>query len=467
VQTPLKNKLFTAKQFALRQKRRCKVVSSRLSRRDRRIERLEARIKQLEQRLEPRRVANYHYPLQIILIAVFMVVQAQGSLRCAAKTVGFVSKLLGWDYGIPSAATVRNWVLKIGHYALHHPQVLRGDFSLILDESIQIGGEKLLLMLGLPLPANSCYSEAITMEQVCVLGLEVQRSWTAEAIVEFYHSTLSRYLDIKVLHLICDQGTNLLAAMRQLGLSWVSDCSHVMMNAAKTIFAEDTKLSELCAQVGRLRRQVLLGEWGFLAPPTLRDKDRFHRVFDLVAWLDRLKSYGNQLPAAGRAKLCFLLPHHWLIKRLRQVHDLMAISARILKRRGLSQWSYQRWKAAVQTYLGGQAQVTAAARRFVSIIDQYFQDHRHLYADQDQVICCSDIIESMFGRYKNKGGVKVISADVLSIALYGRELNPDWVVTALEATTEQHVIDWQNRYTSDNRYSILRRMARELKTDTA
>jgi len=44
-------------------------------------------------------------------------------------------------------------------------------------------------------------------------------------------------------------------------------------------------------------------------------------------------------------------------------------------------------------------------------------------ANGHQLLCCSEIIESIFGRYKNKGGMKAISADVLSIALYNQTLS--------------------------------------------
>ena len=86
-----------------------------------------------------------------------------------------------------------------------------------------------------------------------------------------------------------------------------------------------------------------------------------------------------------------------------------------------------------------------------------------IFKDQDQLLCCSDIIESIFGRYKNKGGMKAISADVLAIALYNTDLTPDLIKTAMTSVSEQDVARWKQNYVCGNRYSLIRRMDKELK----
>ena len=110
-----------------------------------------------------------------------------------------------------------------------------------------------------------------------------------------------------------------------------------------------------------------------------------------------------------------------------------------------------------------QDKVTTAAKHFITIVEKYFSEHQPIFRDQDQVLCCSDIIESIFGRYKNKGVMKVISADVLSITLYNTDLTTALIKTALTSVREQDVVRWKEKYVCDNRYSLIRRMDKELK----
>lgn len=55
---------------------------------------------------------------------------------------------------------------------------LQGDYVVIIDESIQIVKEKLLLMLGIKVAPGQCYSAPLCGADAEVLGIEVQNSWT-------------------------------------------------------------------------------------------------------------------------------------------------------------------------------------------------------------------------------------------------------------------------------------------------
>ncbi len=445
------------------QRRQLKAI---IKARDAKISRLEAENKRLKVITQPQPIFNYVYPAQIILLAVFMVVHAGASLRCAAATVEFYAKLMGWPPRKPSPASVRGWVLKCGYHSLTYARNLQGDYMAIIDESIQIGGEKLLLLLGVKLgPSGYTHSAALTTGDVEVLGMEVQPSWNGEMVAHFISHRLKSYPKLNLLYVVCDQGTTLLAALRRLHFTFVSDCSHVMMNAAKALFGQDAKLSGFCQRIGTIRRQLALTKWSFLLPPTLRDKDRFLRIFTLCKWVDRMDQYWDKLDSSGRVKISFYRRYGTLLNRLRQVRDLITITAGVLKKEGLSEQSHEKWEGLVNDYLATQAVITHKAKQFIKLMKNYFAQHAGLYKDGKQLACCSDIIESTFGRYKNKGGMKVISADVLGIALYNRELTMDFVTDSMLAVRLQAVEEWSKKNICHNRYSLLRKMHRELKSE--
>jgi hypothetical protein len=73
------------------------------------------------------------------------------------------------------------------------------------------------------------------------------------------------------------------------------------------------------------------------------------------------------------------------------------------------------------------------------------------------------VIESVFGRYKNKGGVKAISADVLKIPLYGVDLTLDFITEALITVSYQEVYKWETKNTCPTRFGQIRSMRNQLK----
>lgn len=459
----LKNRILFWKTNALARTKYQELLKAQLRRRDLRIRKLEAEVANLKQITEPIAVANHCYPAQLIALAVFIVVHANGSLRGAAKTIGYVSRMLGWHYGQPSHTTIRQWVLRSGLYLLEHGKAKSGDYVGIIDESIQIGKEKFLLFLGIRLSANQSLCAPLKIADAEVLGMEVQQSWKSEEVSNFITNRLAHHSGIQLKYMISDKGSNLLKALQTLGIAHVGDCSHMLMNIVKKLFREDKTLSELCSQISGLRQRYLLTDLGFLLPSTLRDKDRFLRIFTLVDWADRIDSYWNNLSRAQRSPLAFVKRSKSFLRCLRQIRDLTSMTAKILKSAGLSSVSHQIWQTKLSQYRKGK-KMTKQARKLIESIQNYFEQHQQLITEHQRLLCCSDVIESTFGHYKNKGGRAVISADVLALTLLRQDISCSFIQKALETVNRNDVEQWQQQFTCDNRYSLIRRMNQELKT---
>jgi len=442
----------------MRQRRR---LRDQVRHRDATILKLQAQIQELQAVTQPKPVFNCVYPAQMMAIAVYIILHG-GSLRCAAATAGFYAELMGWDYPAPGWKTASNWVKRCGLHALKLTHGLKGEYVGILDASIQIGKEQLLLLLGVKAEA-ALLERPLRVEDVSVLGMEVKSSWTGKAVADFIQRNMRLRPAVTLNYVICDQGTNLLAALKSLGLPRVSDCGHAMMNLAKALFKDDAALSRLCAQVGTLRQQLVLTGWSFVLPPSLRDKDRFLRIFTLVEWMGRIDGYWPKLPAPMRARLSFC-KGVWLRLRLSQFHRLLTITAGLLKSQGLSPESYTEWRAKVDGYCTTQHVMTRQAKAFIAGMDAYFAGYAERYNKDGPLLCSSDIIESIFGRYKNKGGMKAISADVLSIALYNQPVSPHFIQQAMKDVTGPQLEEWQKKNICNNRFGLRKRMEEELKS---
>ncbi|TXF87939.1 hypothetical protein FUA23_16935 [Neolewinella aurantiaca] len=285
----LKAKAQRWKSAALRTTKKQRLYRERLRRCHRRIDRLEARVQELEQISQPRPRANHTYPAQMVALAVFMVTQAQVSLRGTAKTIGYYSKLMGWPFSAPGHVTVLRWVLRAGLYQLNtSAKHRRGHFAGILDESISLGGEKLLLFQGVNLSNGGQEEQPLTGRDVEVLAMQVSPSWKADGVERYLEGAIAQSREMKIDYVVTDGGNNLRKALADKAIDQVGDCTHLLMNLVKKQYKDNSLLSELCAQIGTLRRQTLLGRYGFLAPPTLRDKDRFLRIFNILDWVVKI-----------------------------------------------------------------------------------------------------------------------------------------------------------------------------------
>ena len=429
-----------------------------------RQQKLEARVAELEDLTQPRLVADHTYPAQMMLLAIYMVAQAGVSLRAAAKTVSFYSTMMGWEYGQPSHVTVLRWVLRAGLYQLQQSASKANRSGAhwlgILDESISLGGEKLLLLLGVKLPAGGVEAlGALTHQDVEVLAMQVAPSWKAEQIAAFLNDAiLTPDTATKLDYVVCDGGTNLGKALKQSKIARVGDLTHVLMNLVKKWYAVDQRLSDFCAAVGTLRRQNILGQYGYVVPATLRDKDRFLRIFNLVDWVDKIDAAWEGLDEQARQKLAFLTTHCELITELVQVRYVVSMTLKVFKRRGLSERSIKLWEWLVHRWLAKQSQLPPSISDLLDEIRCYLKDHELLRQQHGTLLCYSDIIESIFGRYKNKAGVKAISADVLKIPLYGVELTLDFVSEALLNVSYQEVYEWETKNTCPTRFGQIRAM---------
>lgn len=442
-----------------------RLLQARLRRSQRRVVELENKVAALEAQAAPILISGHTYPAQLIALAVFIVVHANGSLRCAAKTVGFVAEMLGWKFGTPSHTSIRRWVMRCGLFQLQQATHLSGNYVALLDESIQIGREKLLLLLGVKIASDRSHCAPLRAEDVTVLGLEIQSSWTGQAVADFLGRSLDRLPHVKIVHFITDGGTNLAKALKIKGYDAVSDCTHVLMNAVKKLLGNDAILRQLHTDVGQLRRCLILSEFGYLLPPSLRDKDRFIRIFTLGKWIDRIDRWWPQLSQAARDHLAFIEPARPRVQCMNELRAVVEQVAALLKGSGLSVATRRRWEKYVAHCR--QNACSPEVNTLLDTISRYFDDHAELIARHGRLLCCTDIIESLFGRYKNKGGTPTISADVLAVPLYSVTITPQFVQQALLATPYKKVHAWEQIRTCENRYAQIRRMERELKSAAA
>lgn len=102
-------------------------------------------------------------------------------LRTVVKILEVFSEVLGKNFGkSPCYNTVENWIKKLGLSVYQDDQPCKGKkFAMVMDESIAINGQKLLLALAIP---SEHQDRPVKHEDVTVLNMTVGANFKGEDI---------------------------------------------------------------------------------------------------------------------------------------------------------------------------------------------------------------------------------------------------------------------------------------------
>ena len=155
------------------------------------------------------------YPVFVIQLAVEQIIQGFNSLRGCKKNFELFSQFFE---AIPSFSSIRNWLYRIGLYALSQPLTRRDDWILIPDFTVELGSKRCLVILGIPLISfcdpkrvfrDSAQEPSFALQHldVEVLAIEVLQHSTGQIIEEIF-TQLTEKIGTS-LQIVADHGSDL------------------------------------------------------------------------------------------------------------------------------------------------------------------------------------------------------------------------------------------------------------------
>lgn len=364
-----------------------------------------------------------------------------------------------------SPASIRNWCLKYGLYCLLRPIPI-GKYALILDESVEIDNEHLLVLLAVPIGQSSPIAP-LGFSDTIVLALKVQPSWKSKEIAELIKR--QQDMGIEIAYGISDGCPTLKKALSICSISWVSDCTHEMANRAKALFKNDKTFLDFTRQLNSLRAKWILSKHRLYVPPTLRSKSRFHQLFVVHKWGNFILQKWESIPKEAQEALQFVKTNLDLIKELEHFYFLITGFSNIFKQSGIQENSIAKWKKLTSDLMVANDKIGIKERvkSFIHSMDVYLLKQQTHFEENTQILCCSDVIESTFGKYKNKGGMKMITEDVLQIATYADKNEMEEVKKAMEQTKTVQVQEWKKQNTTVSKLAKLTRAKKKFKEKSA
>lgn len=234
---------------------------------------------------------------------VNLVLTAHSTLRGASAVWNVLRRFVPGLPEAPDWTTGRMWLLRLGCDRLRQPKERAADWIWFIDHTVQIGRQKVLLILGIRashLPADRPLQLA-DLEPVALVPTE--RADTAHVHQALRQATAETGVPTAILS---DHGAELVGGIARFRQDHprtraLYDLKHKAACLLKRRLEADPRFAEYSRQMGQCKFQVAQTELDFLVPPGGRRKARFMNLEAFVGWGRRtLQVLERPLPVVCR-----------------------------------------------------------------------------------------------------------------------------------------------------------------------
>lgn len=222
------------------------------------------------------------------------------SLRGSTRVLAVIAEALGLPMGIPHWTTGRLWLMRLGHAALTMPLEQADDWAWLADHSVQIGKEKVLVIVGIRLRDLPKPGECLRHRDLHLIALVVRTSWTRKEVDDALEEAVKRTGVPRVI--VTDHGVDLHGGVqffqeRHRETLEMYDIKHKAACLLKHRLEKDPRWAEFQCQIGKTRCAIQQTEAGFLVPPAPKAKARFMNLQTQLEWADGVLDILREPPA--------------------------------------------------------------------------------------------------------------------------------------------------------------------------
>lgn len=388
--------------------------------------------------------------------SIQLVTGALTSLRGATKCLHIFSDIL--RFPVPAHTTIQNWILQYGLHQLTSPIERRSDWIFILDHTIEFGPQKCLLILGITMEELVKNNEPVTQGQVRVLRAVI--SWRTSS--DQIHGVLKNLIEQTgvPVQIVSDGGFDLRKAIRLTsqdypGIRTTYDITHKCGLILTHLLQNDMRWRHFQDRYARTKRKCVHSRFAFIAPKKLNDKSRWNNLDTCVDWAQKViqfrESVSDRIPALRQdtkgftrhfdATFAWLSDFSESIQQWSSILQVISIARDEVKTYGLRADSPERFNEKIRPLApaSGPAQTVAAQ------LHQFLQEQSRGIAPDQKFLGASDVIESVFAKYKNfsaRTPMKGIGKTVLSIPAFVGTITTEKVAAALQSVRTKTLKQW-------------------------
>lgn len=178
--------------------------------------------------------------------------------------LGIFEEVLGEPFGkTPCYNSVANWVRKLGLSIYQDDTPVNQKYGVIIDESVMINKEKLLLVLGFKAEHEG---RPLDHKDVSVLDMRVVACFKRDDVKSSLDAVV-KSVGTPPEYGVSDGVHNLVGGFKDAGICHHLDISHTLGNCMKHAYGKDPEFVLLTDKLGKIRLQYHLTDKAWLLPP--------------------------------------------------------------------------------------------------------------------------------------------------------------------------------------------------------
>ena len=397
--------------------------------------------------------------IQFIMISlcINLVVNCSVSFNAVPKILdlmkGLFKKLgLPFQFKVPHFTTVINWNLRMGKHLLKSALVpCLQPWICVIDHTIQIGTKKAFVVLKI-LQEDIQAHGALSLKQVEVLYLQVQEKSNGE-IIETILDNLFQVVGYPI-QMVMDGGSDLnkgvhfIAQSMTLPFHITYDLTHFIASLLKKKYSDFPEFNELMSLLANSKNKIRQTFLAHLMPRKERSKSRFINLPSSAQWFEKMLTLLDSIPQESLQQSPSeqkILEHfQWIFDQSDFLEafllEMQVISElqTLLKNTTLNEFSYKKALKILKKMDDSDLRIP---------LQEYLEAaFKKAQNSQGPLLLFSDIIESLFGKYKflaKPNAFSEINRLILLLPVICENITPELTQIAFEQTQNKDVIQFQ------------------------
>lgn len=301
-------------------------------------------------RMHDESIGRHHYSSLMVALSVAFYARLSVGSRQIVEIFNILNEFMGNVFGkVPAYTTIGYWTQELGLSVYKESCSLFKDkrYALMVDESMMIGSEKLLLTLAIPaINAGS----AITEEDVTIVDISIAKSWNGTSIKNVLEKVADK-IGHKLEYVISDNGYTVCKAVRDAGYAHHLDISHTLGIFLERVYKKEADFQELSNNVQLVRFKYNMQDIAYLQPPSQRSIARFMNMSKWIDWISRMQYLYHTLRDDIKSIYAFIPHNASLVDELAETMDCITKIEKDVKNNGWSHDTISRCKQLVTTSL--------------------------------------------------------------------------------------------------------------------
>ena len=329
-----------------------------------------------------------------------MYVELRCGFRGVVKILSILQDVFKWDFAaVPNRNSIENWVKKSGYSIYQEPSATlsKEDYAMIVDESIMIGREKMLLVLGTK--SEKRVGVPVRYEDIEVLDIGIRSSWNGQQVSSVLHRAAKKTGHAPD-YVISDNGSTMAKGIRDSGYKHIRDVGHSLGMFMERIYKYDEEFKSYMKELSAIRFKGILTSIAYLLPPQQRTIARFLNLTEVVEWSDKMQLAYTSLNREEQKVFSFIPKYASFIDEMKDVLQCVNGIQKEIKHNGLSSNTLSKCLSCMKKHLRC---INARTVRLTEEIVNYLRiETGKVKPKATAWNASSDIIESVFGTYKQK-----------------------------------------------------------------